>query len=365
MPGEHVLSEMAEQPAVLAALTARRAELHRTVAAALPQPVRGVLLLARGSSDNVAVHARYLLELATGRPAALLAPSLVTRYRRVPDVRDHLVVALSQSGRTPEIVDVARDLAERGAVVVAVTNDAESPLAQVAAVTLAVGTGTEVAVPATKTVTGQLALVVVLAEAVAALAEGGRPGQDVGDTPLDRWTGGSAAWERLAEVAAGTLADERGLADAVELLVPRPTGIHLARGLTYAAALEGALKCKETSRRIHEGYSSADFLHGPLTVASDHVAVVAYGAAGPVLDDVAQTVRAAVELGSPVIGVGPADLYRGVPGAVGLTVPQGLGEALAVLPLVIRGQQLAVRTTLALGMDPDRPAGLNKVTATH
>ncbi|MDQ2737893.1 MAG: SIS domain-containing protein, partial [Actinomycetota bacterium] len=308
-------------------------------------------LIARGSSDNVAIHARYLLELATGLPVSLIAPSLITRYHRLPDSRDCLVVALSQSGRTPEIVEVATQLGLRGGFVVAVTNDEDSPLAQAAAVTLAVGTSRELAVPATKTVTGQLALVTLLAEAV---------GRDVAE-----YTGGERAWAALADAVAETLQDEGDLSAAVEILRPRLSAIHLARGLTYAAALEGALKSKETSRRVHDGYSSADFLHGPLTVASPGVAIVAYGAAGPVLGDVVDTAKAAAALGSPVIGVGDRAVWARIDGAVALPVPQTVGEALAVIPLVIRGQQLAVATTIALGLDPDSPAGLNKVTQTH
>jgi glucosamine--fructose-6-phosphate aminotransferase (isomerizing) len=354
MPGAQVTAEMAEQPEVLAGLVERRDDIHAGVRAVLPERLRGISMIARGSSDNVAVHARYLLELATGLPVSMVAPSIITRYHRVADLRDHLVVALSQSGRTPEIVDVAQRSADVGATVVAVTNEADSPLAEAAAATLAVGTGRELAVPATKTVTGELALVGLLAEAVC--ADG---------VSLDEYTGGSAAWAALAATVADTLADVAPLDRAVELMVARPVGIHLARGLTYAAALEGALKAKETTRRVHEGFSSADFLHGPLTVASPDVVVVAYGAAGPVLVDVAETVRAAVDLGSPVIGVGHPDVAEGVAGAVGVPVPQNLGEALAVIPLVVRGQQLAIRTTLALGADPDAPQGLSKVTATY
>ena len=350
-PGAQVQLEMTEQPEVLARIVERRPQLHELIRSRLPQRLRGISLIARGSSDNVAVHARYLLELATGLPVSLIAPSIITRYHHTPDSRDHLVVALSQSGKTPEIVDVAQRLADGGGIVVAVTNDDDSPLAQAAAVRLAVGTGRELAVPATKTVTGQLALVTLLAEAV-----GGS---------IDEYTGGEPAWSALADAAARTLDDVVALEDAVAVLRPRRTAIHLARGLTYCAALEGALKSKETSRRVHEGYSSADFLHGPLTVASNEVAVVAYGARGPVLADVAETARAAAALGSPVIGVGAHEVWDGVSGAIGLPVPQTLGEALAVIPLVIRGQQLAIATTLALGLDPDRPAGLNKVTATH
>lgn len=354
MAGAQVTAEMAEQPEVLERLVARRDAVHAEVRAAMPTRLRGISMIARGSSDNVAVHARYLLELATGLPVSLVAPSILTRYGRVPDLRDHLVVALSQSGRTPEIVDVATQAALAGAAVVAVTNDGASPLADAAAVTLAVGTSRELAVPATKTVTGQLALVTLLAEAVCP------PGADI-----DVFTGGAAAWDRLAAAVDETLADVGPLDPAVELLADRSSGIHLARGLTYAAALEGALKAKETTRRIHQGFSSADFLHGPLTVASPDVTVVAYGAAGPVLVDVADTVRAAVALGSPVIGVGHPAVALGVAGAIGVPTPQSLGEALSVIPLVVRGQQLAVRTTLALGADPDAPQGLNKVTATH
>ncbi|WP_161632044.1 SIS domain-containing protein [Nakamurella lactea] len=354
MPGTQVTAEMAEQREVLARLVARREEIQAGIRAVLPDRLRGISMIARGSSDNVAVHARYLLELATGLPVSMVAPSIITRYHRVADLRDHLVVALSQSGRTPEIVDVAQQSAAVGATVVAVTNEADSPLAEAASVTLAVGTGKELAVPATKTVTGQLALVCLLAEAVC--ADG---------TDLDAYTGGTAAWRALSDTVADTLADVAPLDRAVELLAAHPVGIHLARGLTYAAALEGALKAKETTRRIHEGFSSADFLHGPLTVSSPDVVVVAYGARGPVLADVADTVRAAVDLGSPVIGVGHPDVAEGVPGAVGVPTPQNLGEALAVIPLVVRGQQLAIRTTLALGSDPDAPQGLNKVTATH
>ncbi|WP_196073109.1 SIS domain-containing protein [Nakamurella alba] len=356
-PGRWVAAEMAEQPAVLAGIAGRRDVEIERIRAALPrdrEELGGISLIARGSSDNVAVHARYLLELATGLPVSLVAPSLVTRYHRELRARNHLAVALSQSGRTPEIVTVAEHLASRGATVVAVTNHDDSPLAAASAVTLSVGTGSEIAVPATKTVTGQLALVTLLAEAVA---------PDGAD--MDRWTGGATAWNRLAEVVAGVLDDTAAVEDAAALARDHKVGIHLARGLTYAAALEGALKSKETTRRVHEGYSSADFLHGPLTVASPEVLVVAYGADGPVLGDVLDTASAASDLGSPVIAIGAPELLSGLPSAVGLPVAGGLGEALAVVPLVVRGQQLAVSTTLELGMDPDRPVGLNKVTATH
>lgn len=351
MAGQQVLSEMGEQPAVLAAIAAQRSALHASIAAALPDPLRGICLVARGSSDNVAIHARYLLELAAGLPVSMAAPSVVTRYGATLHADGYLIVALSQSGRTPEIVSVSQALKHQGGCVVAVTNEVDSPLAEVSAVALSVGTSKELAVPATKTVTGQLALVTLLAEAVGA--------------GIDGYTGGNEAWAKLPEVVAGTLADTASVGAAVEVLRPHRSAIHLARGLTYAAALEGALKSKETSRRVHDGYSSADFLHGPLTVAGPDVPVIGYGAAGPVLADVVETVGRAAALGAPVVGVGDPGIAAGVPGAVAVPVPAGLGEALQAIPLVVRGQQLAISTTIALGMDPDSPEGLHKVTATH
>lgn len=351
MAGQQVLAEMGEQPAVLADIAARRSALQREIRAALPAELRGICMVARGSSDNVAIHARYLLELATGLPVSMTAPSLTTRYGARLHTQDYLVVALSQSGRTPEIVAVAEDLKASGGCVVAVTNEVDSPLAEVAAVTLAVGTSKELAVPATKTVTGQLALVTLLAEAVGSGIAG--------------YTGGDAAWSALPGVVSAALADTASIDAAVALLRPHKSAIHLARGLTYAAALEGALKSKETSRRVHDGYSSADFLHGPLTVAGPDVPIVGYGAAGPVLADVIETVGRGAALGAPVIGVGAPEVAASVAGAVAVPVPAGLGEALCTIPLVVRGQQLAISTTIALGMDPDAPEGLNKVTATH
>ncbi len=364
MAAELVQSEMGEQPDVLRRISERRPALRQQIreklnSAKLAGGLRGICLLARGSSDNVAVHARYLLELATGLPVGLIAPSLITRYGHTPDLRDYLLVAISQSGRTPEITDIAKRAADAGAFVVSITNGDSSPLADVAAINLAVQAGPELAVPATKTVTGQLAMVVLLAEAVA----------DAAGATLDQFTGGDAAWAALPDVVAQVLADTAGLKAAVDILEPRSAAVHLARGLNYAAALEGALKSKETARRVHEGYSSADFLHGPLTVATPEVAVIAYGVSSPVLSDVVQTVRAAVQLGAPVIGIGSPELTEGLVGQgvpfAQLLIPDGLGEALAVIPMVVRGQQLAVATTLALGMNPDAPQGLNKVTATH
>ena len=157
MSGERMRAEMAEQPDALRRLADRFDEDAATVRAVLPDPFAGVVFLARGSSDNAAVYGRYLAELASGRPAGLAAPSLHTLYDAPARYDGFLVVAISQSGETPEIVTVCRRLGEAGARTVAVRERrATARSAGAADAVLALGVGPERAVPATKTVTGQM-----------------------------------------------------------------------------------------------------------------------------------------------------------------------------------------------------------------
>src|SRR4051794_14866161 len=159
MAGIHMRAEMREQPEVLARLLSRRVRVAS-------EGVEGVIIVARGSSDHAAVYGRYLLELATRRPVALAAPSLHTRYGAHTDADGWLVVGVSQSGATPEIVDVVERLRATGGHAIAITNDPGSPLAAAAEGVIELGAGAERAVPATKTFTAQLAAFAVLAAAL-------------------------------------------------------------------------------------------------------------------------------------------------------------------------------------------------------
>lgn len=335
-------AEMAEQPAVLDRLLARRAGVERALRPLREPRPAGVVLVARGSSDNAAVYGRYLLEQALGVPVGLAAPSLYTRYGGRPDLRGHVAVAVSQSGRTPEIVDVSTAMRELGARTVAITNDGGSPLAAATDVVVELAAGAERAVPATKTVTATMLAFVLVAAAL------GTPG----------WSASDAA--RIPEDVARTL----GAADPVRAVAAALPGkrsvAFLGRGFSYAAALESALKLKETTGLVAEGYSTADFLHGPVRIAAGDVAACSCCLAGPAAADVAAAMREAVDRGAVPVDLG---VRTGPwPGAgLDVTVP----EPLAALPLVVRGQQLAWAAAAAMGVDPDRPAGLSKVTETH
>jgi glucosamine--fructose-6-phosphate aminotransferase (isomerizing) len=320
-----MLREMAEQPAVLARLLSRRIEIG------VERPA-GVMIVARGSSDHAAVYGRYLLELATRRPVALAAPSLFTRYSAQTDASGWLVVGVSQSGATPEIVDVVQRLRATGGHAVAITNDAGSPLAAAAETVIELGAGTEQAVPATKTFTAELAAFAALADAL-------------GDVP---WADG--ALSAVPDAIAAVLADTEPMATLAARWATVPQLVVVARGWLFPAALETALKVRETALVSAQGFSVADFLHGPIAAVDPGAAVLALRADGPTAADVDEAVQALQQRG--------ADVQR-------MPATSGLPEALAPIAASVRGQQLALELALRKGLDPDAPRGLNKVTITR
>jgi glucosamine--fructose-6-phosphate aminotransferase (isomerizing) len=339
--GAQMTAEMAEQPRVLAALAGRRQELVAHVREALPTPATGIVLVARGSSDNAAVFGRYVLELATRRPVALAAPSLVTRYGVEDRLDGWLAVGVSQSGRTPEIVSVLESFGAAGAATVAITNDRDSPLAGVASATIDTAAGAEKAVPATKTVTSQFAAFALLAEALG-----------------DGLPWGDDAWDALPDAVGALLADD-GPARAAAAVVGDAQGlVAIARGLLLGAALEAALKLKEMTGILAEGASAADFLHGPIAVVRRELPVLTLSAGGPAAADVAEFADAARERGGRVLAIGVGD-------GADLPIPASVPDGLAAITAVVRAQQLAREVSLMRGIDPDAPFGLSKVTETH
>jgi glutamine---fructose-6-phosphate transaminase (isomerizing) len=334
--GERMRADMAAQPAVLARLAARRAEL--TAALAGPEPA-GVVIVARGSSDYAAIFARYLLEAVTGRPVALAAPSLVTLYGGEPRLDGWLALGISQSGRTPEIVTVLERYGAAGARTVAVTNDPDSALAAAADVQIELAAGEERAVPATKTFTAQLAAVALVGEAL-------------GPVP---WSGGD--WERLPGMVEELLDDPGPAERAAEALGDADELIAVGRGYLMCVALEAALKLREATGVRAEGWSAADFRHGPVTVARGDIPLLAVSATGPAAADVEDLAAQLEQDGTRVLRL--AD----VPGS-DLAYPGDLAEPLCTLPATIRAQQLALALALRRGIDPDEPPGLGKVTPT-
>jgi glucosamine--fructose-6-phosphate aminotransferase (isomerizing) len=338
MSGELMRSEIAQQPDVLARFAERFDDNVARVRELLPSPLAGVTFVARGSSDHAAVYGRYLVEMASGRPAALVAPSLQTLYGADVDYDGWLVVALSQSGATPEIETVTRRLQEAGARTVAIINDEDSPLARAAQLVIELGAGAERAVPATKTVTSELVAVAAIATAL-------------GPVPFER-----SAVDALPSAVAAVVADPEPAVALAQRWHDAERTFVAARGLLLAAALETALKVKETTGVLAEGLSAADLRHGPIAATGPGAPLLTIDGGGPGSEDLREVARLASARG--------ADVARVAPGDADLPLPSGVPEALMVVTATVRGQQLALALAEARGVDPDAPAGLSKVTAT-
>lgn len=338
-PGSVMAAEMAEQPERLAGLVERWEGAVAQVRALAWPRLNGSVIVARGSSDHAGAYGRYLLELVSGRPVAMAAPSLYTLYAAKVDYSGFLAVAVSQSGRTPEILTTLQRMQAAGAAGLAITNDGGSPLARAAQATLALDVGPERAVPATKTVTATMA-----AFAIVAAALGTAPFTREQAAELPRWVAWVLDDPEPAEVLAAQLADATRL-------------VCVGRGLMYSAALEAALKLKETTRIPAEGFSAADLRHGPIAVIEPGFPVLALHAEGPARADMCELVDDLRGRGAEVAVVSDQD------GAT-LPLPPGLPEALAPIVAVVRAQQLALALARRRGLDPDAPEGLSKVTIT-
>jgi glucosamine--fructose-6-phosphate aminotransferase (isomerizing) len=332
-------AEMAEQPARLGQLIGRFDALVERVREVAPVPMNGACMVARGSSDHAAVYGRYLLEAATGKPVSLAAPSLHTLYGVDVDYRGQLVIGVSQSGATLEIVRTVEALQDGGGRGLAITNDAESALAEAADGTIDLEMGPERAVPATKTVTGEFAAFAIAASAL------GRP-----PFTLDELKA-VPGW--VQEV----LDDPGPVAAAADALVGASQLIIVARGYLFAAALEIALKIEETCSLLADGYSAADLRHGPIAAVTRGFPVVALCSSGPTHADVASLVDDLRGRGANVFVVGSG-------AGVDLSLPAETPDALTPILAVVRGQQIARELAMRLGHDPDKPAGLTKITQT-
>jgi len=334
----HMRREIAEQPVAVEATLAAIAEPAAALAGAVRErAIDRVVLVARGTSDHVAIYARYLLEARCALSASLAAPSLYTTYRPPIDLSRALVLGVSQSGQTPEIVAALEFAAGRGALTAALTNEAGSPLAESVAHALVTAAGEERSVAATKTFTTALAAIAQLARALGAA--------DLA-APL-------AALP--AALTAATELPAEAIDAAARALAGAEAAVCIARGYAYAAALEAALKLKEVAGLWAEGFSAADLRHGPRAAALGLPALVLH-AGGPLAADVDELESELAAAGSPIVSIGPGRE---------LEAAGGLCEELAPIALIVPAQLVAERLALLRGRDPDRPPGLTKVTRTH
>lgn len=343
VPGASMSAEIAAQPEVLAAAAARRTEIAEVARAVSARRPRFALLAARGSSDHAATYAKYLIEVLLQLPAGLVSPSTATLYGARPDLSDVLMISVSQSGGSPDLVEVTEVARGQGALTVAVTNTPGSPLNSVAELAVDIGAGEEVAVAATKTYTATLLSLYLLIDAVRGGT--GAAARDIG---------------ALAASALDGTTDQ--VAESVRRLRFVERVLTTGRGYSSASASEAALKLAETSYLGARAYSGADLLHGPVAAVDEETAVLAVtskGSGGTAMIDVVRAVR---ERGADVLAVGSA---AGDVGASSKLVLPDSAEEVAPILEILPLQRIALGLALARGGDPDNPRGLRKVTKTR
>ena len=340
-------SEIREQPLSLARLIREgRPEAEGIGAAVRAAAPRFVVLAARGSSDNAARYAQYLLGLENRLVVALATPSLFTHYASPPSLAGALVVGISQSGQSPDVVEVVREGRRQGALTVAISNDPSSPLATAAELGLALRAGAERAVAATKTYTAQVAALAMMSAAIAARE--------------DLW----AELQALPAEVEAAIAGSRGLDEAVRLLAKATRLVVVGRGFHLATAFEVALKIKETSYLTAEPYSSADFLHGPIAMLEPDLPLLIVSTGRKPFPEMRDLAARAKAVGAPVLALSDDDALLAAADAP-LPLAGGAPEWLAPITAVALGQLLALELARARGLDPDAPRGLRKVTLTR
>ena len=344
-------SEIFEQPAVLGRLLREQGGPVREMASAIrSRGIQWVFIAARGSSDNAALYAKYLWGSRNGLPVAMAAPSLFTFYGTPPKLDGALVVGISQSGQSPDIVSVLAEGRRQGALTLAITNDPASPLATEAEMVLDTCAGPERAIAATKTYTAQLLSIALLSTALA-----GEPVEP------------SEAIERVPELVREALALDGTIEEGAQHYRHIKQCVVLGRGFNYATACEWSLKLKELSYVVAEPYSSADFWHGPVALVNRGFPVLAVVPGGAVFDNVAELLTHLVrERGVDLVAISDQEKVLEL-ARTPLRLPaspDALPEWLSPLVGIVPAQLFCYHLARAMDRDPESPRGLSKVTQT-
>jgi glutamine---fructose-6-phosphate transaminase (isomerizing) len=341
-------SEIFEQPQRLASLLENQKQTVIEIAKAIQSHnVQYAFLAARGTSDNAGRYANYLWGAHNGLPLALATPSLFTYYQRPPRLNHALVVGVSQSGQSPDIVSVLEEGRRQNCLTIAITNIPNSPLAKVADFVLDIQAGSEKAVAATKTYTAELMSVAMISAAL---------------------NNSEEHWSELASVskwAEETLALDEQIAQMAQRYRYMSQCVVLGRGFNYATAFEWALKLKELTYLIAEPYSSADFQHGPIAMVEGGFPVLAVAPNGKVYDsmlDMLTRLRKQKDAELVVI----SDHAKALSLAQSpIRLPAQIPEWLTPLVSIIPAQLFACHLTEVKGYDTDMPRNITKVTETH
>ncbi len=339
-----MLAEIEEQPAAIERTIKREAKKIAQFAANLkdhrPQLI---VLVARGSSDNAALFGRYLLEMTTGIPVSLAAPAVHTLYKSTLELRNSLVIGISQSGEGADINLVLENSKRCGATTLAITNEAGSSMAKLTDETFLIHARRERSVAATKTYTGQLLIFHLLARA---LSREKMP-----------------EVERLPELAAASLKLRPQVEEMVERYAFMENCVVVGRSLNYANAYEFAIKLMETCYIVAERFSGADFLHGPIAMVDRGFPVFIFAPPGPTLNGMKELLNKLNGIGAETVVIS-SEASVIMSATRSLKIPQRVNELLSPIPYIIPAQLFAALLAETKGLSPDKPRSLSKVTKT-
>ena len=341
-------SEILQQPACLdLLLRTQRQKMEEIASRIRQQAIHYAFVAARGTSDNAARYAQYLWGAANHLPLALATPSLFTYYQQPPLLNGALVVGISQSGQSPDIVRVVAEGRRQGCLTLAITNAPDSPLAEAADLVIDIQAGQENAVAATKTYTSQLLTIAMLSAA------------------LD---GSPQRWEELAGVpdwVEQVLALDDSLAQMAQRYRYMDHCVVLGRGYNYATAFEWSLKLKELTYVVAEPYSSADFRHGPIAMIGQGFPVMAVAPQGPVYDTLFELLRyLRHEQHAELVVI--SDQAEALALAQSpITLPAAIPEWLSPIIAIVPAQLFAYHLTRGKGYDTETPRSIRKVTRTQ
>jgi glucosamine--fructose-6-phosphate aminotransferase (isomerizing) len=349
--------EINQTPNIFGEIQSKNAQVMRELVDAVKSgKATNFVAAARGTSDHALIFFKYALEVNSNYTVGLSAPSVVTLYNGKINYSNSIVIGCSQSGKAADVLEVIKKGNEQGAITIAVTNDADSPMAKEAKFHLCCSAGPELSVAATKTFSSQLYVLL--------------------------WLAGELSDNKDDLIYLKHLDGEiRGIIPQIDELTTKyaemfkdmQSGFVLSRGITYAIALEASLKLQETCYIQMKGYAGSDFYHGPMAMVNEATPVIIFAAKNNGCEEMQNLVRAdqiksidkMISLNAPVLLVTNDEILKGKFAKCNYAfIPFGVPEEIMMFAFALFAQMLACKISCAIGNNPDSPRALNKVTIT-
>jgi len=340
-------NEILEQPKVLSNCLENNINVINDIVDSLNHSnIKSVVIAARGTSDHAAVYGKYIIELMTGIPVSLAAPSVFTLYNKKLKLENSLVIGISQSGEAEDVLEVLKAANENGAITISITNYSESPLAKQARFHLNCECGEEKSVAATKTFTAQMYLLATL---------------------VSIWTNDEDLKNELS-LLPSKITEVLSISTQIINSAKRYRFMNecfvLARGINYAIALETSLKIQETTYVRSNAYSISDFHHGPFAMIDKNVPVILFAPNGLSLSDVIEMIHKLKEQGADLTIISNNEEVLKMADCA-FEIPQSDNDFITPFLNIVVAQMFACQVAITKGINPDCPRGLKKVTITR